>query len=73
MMSLDLVFHLSRMNLPDQIVGVVRCQNPNCISNTPEPIKSSMLVNEDSTILVKLPFFQIAITVKLTYFCPNFV
>lgn len=38
MISIDLVFHLLCMNLLDEIVGVVRCQNPNCISDTSQPI-----------------------------------
>ncbi|RLF29638.1 MAG: aspartate carbamoyltransferase regulatory subunit [Thermoplasmata archaeon] len=34
-----------RVELPDEIVGIVRCSNPTCISNSPqEPVKSKFLV-----------------------------
>jgi aspartate carbamoyltransferase regulatory subunit len=35
-----------RVSLPESIVGVVRCPNPNCISNTSEPVISRFLVQE---------------------------
>ena len=41
------------INLPNEIVGVVRCQNPNCISNTHEPIKSRMLVKVKNPVLLR--------------------
>jgi len=41
------------VDLPDEIVGVVRCQNPNCISNTQEPIKSRMLVKGKNPVLLR--------------------
>jgi len=41
------------VDLPDEIVGVVRCQNPNCISNTKEPIKSRMLVKGKNPVLLR--------------------
>lgn len=30
--------------LPSQIVGVVRCMNPNCITNTDEPVKPRFVI-----------------------------
>ena len=41
------------VDLPGEIVGVVRCQNPNCISNTVEPIKSRMLVKAKNPVLLR--------------------
>jgi aspartate carbamoyltransferase regulatory subunit len=41
------------VDLPDEIVDVVRCQNPNCISNTLEPIKSRMLVKTKNPVLLR--------------------
>jgi aspartate carbamoyltransferase regulatory subunit len=41
------------VDLPDEIVGVVRCQNPSCISNTSEPIKSRMLVKAKNPVLLR--------------------
>ena len=33
-----------QVELPDELVGIVRCSNPTCISNTREPIKSRFKV-----------------------------
>ncbi|MCD6512207.1 MAG: aspartate carbamoyltransferase regulatory subunit [Thermoplasmata archaeon] len=33
-----------RVSIPDEIVGIVRCPNPNCITNSREPIKSKFVV-----------------------------
>ncbi len=37
-----------RVQLPDEIVGIVKCSNPTCISNSKEPVESRfILVNKD--------------------------
>ncbi len=35
-----------KVELPDSLEGVVKCDNPNCISNTSEPVISRFLVNK---------------------------
>jgi len=35
-----------KVALPDSIEGLVRCANPNCISNTKEPVISKFTVNK---------------------------
>ncbi len=35
-----------RVDLPERLDGVVKCSNPNCISNTNEPVISKFLVNK---------------------------
>lgn len=35
-----------RVDLPDRLEGVVKCGNPNCISNTSEPVTSKFMVNK---------------------------
>ncbi len=35
-----------RVDLPDSLEGVMKCDNPNCISNTKEPVISKFLVNK---------------------------
>ncbi len=35
-----------RVDLPGKLVGVVKCANPNCISNTNEPVISRFIVNK---------------------------
>ena len=33
-----------RVHLPDEIVGIVRCSNPTCVSNSKEPVGSRFIV-----------------------------
>lgn len=35
-----------RVDLPDRLDGVIKCDNPNCISNTNEPVISKFMVNK---------------------------
>ncbi len=35
-----------RVDLPDRLEGVIKCANPNCISNTNEPVISKFNVNK---------------------------
>ena len=42
-----------RVNVPDEIVGIVRCPNPRCISNTREPIESRFRVISKDPIRIK--------------------
>ena len=39
-----------KVNLPDEIVGIVKCSNPTCVSNSNEPINSRFkVINKDPT------------------------
>jgi aspartate carbamoyltransferase regulatory subunit len=40
------VFEKYRVDLPDKLIGVLKCSNPNCISNTNEPVISRFTVNK---------------------------
>lgn len=41
-----------RVKLPDEIIGIVKCSNPTCISNAREPVKSRFqLVSDDPPII----------------------
>lgn len=53
------------VDLPDEIVGVVRCQNPNCISNTTEPIKSRMLVKAKNPVSLRCLFCEQPLTERI--------
>jgi len=53
------------VDLPSEIVGVVRCQNPNCISNTTEPIKSRMLVKAKNPVLLRCIFCEQPLTDRI--------
>jgi len=53
------------VDLPGEIVGVVRCQNPNCISNTIEPIKSRMLVKTKNPVLLRCLYCEQPLTDRI--------
>jgi aspartate carbamoyltransferase regulatory subunit len=37
-----------KVELPDEIIGIVKCSNPTCVSNTNEPIKNRFkVINRD--------------------------
>jgi aspartate carbamoyltransferase regulatory subunit len=37
-----------KVELPNEIIGIVRCSNPTCVSNTNEPVKSRFkVINKD--------------------------
>ncbi len=43
------VVHKFRTDRPRQVVGLIRCGNPNCISNTNEPVQSRFVVESSET------------------------
>jgi aspartate carbamoyltransferase regulatory subunit len=53
------------VDLPDEIVGVVRCQNPSCISNTKEPIESRMRVVAKNPVLLRCLYCEQPLTEKI--------
>jgi aspartate carbamoyltransferase regulatory subunit len=53
-----LVVEKHLVDLPDLIMGVVRCQNPSCISNTEEPIKSRMLVKAKNPVMLRCVYCE---------------
>jgi aspartate carbamoyltransferase regulatory subunit len=53
------------VDLPDQIIGVVRCQNPSCISNTSEPIKSRMQVKAKNPVVLRCVYCEQPITERI--------
>jgi aspartate carbamoyltransferase regulatory subunit len=53
------------VDLPDLIIGVVRCQNPSCISNTEEPIKSRMMVKAKNPVLLRCVYCEQPITERI--------
>lgn len=40
------VIEKHKVELPERLEGVVKCDNPNCISNTNEPVISKFVVNK---------------------------
>ncbi len=53
------------VDLPWEIMGVVRCQNPNCISNTQEPIKSRMIVKKKNPVLLRCVYCEQPLTERI--------
>ena len=47
------VIEKHRVVVPDEIIGIVRCPNPNCISNSKEPIKSKFIVTKRQPLRIK--------------------
>ena len=45
-----------RVALPDRAVGILKCGNPNCISNTREPVESEFLVRSKNPLRVFCKF-----------------
>ncbi len=41
-----------RVDLPDRAVGILKCANPNCISNAKEPVESEFLVRSKNPLRV---------------------
>ena len=41
------------VELPDEIVGIVSCSNPTCISNSSEPVKSRFIVEKKDPLRIK--------------------
>ena len=60
-----LVIEKHLVDLPDLIIGVVRCQNPSCISNTEEPIKSRMLVKTKNPVILRCVYCEQPITERI--------
>ena len=48
----------SQLQLNDEITGVVECSNPNCITNTNEPIENTFKVVSKEPLLLKCHFCE---------------
>ena len=46
------------VDLPPKVVGVLRCPNPNCISNQPEPLESEFEVAERRPTVLQCVFCE---------------
>ena len=42
-----------KVKLPDEVVGIVNCSNPTCVSNSKEPVKSRFIVLKKDPIQIK--------------------
>ena len=42
-----------KVKLPEEVIGIVRCSNPTCVSNSKEPVKSRFIVLKKDPIEIK--------------------
>ena len=42
-----------RVVIPEEIIGIVKCPNPNCISNSKEPIQTKFIVTGRKPLKIK--------------------
>jgi aspartate carbamoyltransferase regulatory subunit len=49
------------VDMPDLIVGVLRCPHPSCISNTNEPINSRFIVKSKNPVILRCVYCEQAI------------
>ena len=47
-----------RVKLPEEIIGIVRCSNPTCVSNSNEPIDSRFIVISEDPPHIKCYFCE---------------
>jgi aspartate carbamoyltransferase regulatory subunit len=47
-----------KVELPNEIIGIVRCSNPTCVSNANEPVKSRFKVIEKDPPRIKCYFCE---------------
>ena len=47
-----------RVTLPEEVVGIVRCENHNCISNSAEPIDSRFKVSRRDPLLLRCGYCE---------------
>jgi len=46
------------VDLPDRIVGILRCPNPNCITNQPEPVESEFEVTDRRPVVLTCAYCE---------------
>lgn len=42
-----------QVEIPNEIVGIVKCSNPTCVSNSKEPVKSRFIVTSKDPVVIK--------------------
>lgn len=52
------VLEKKRLGLPDKIEGVLSCPNPQCVTNTDEPLEASFNVREKDPVLLQCEYCE---------------
>jgi aspartate carbamoyltransferase regulatory subunit len=42
-----------RVQIPDEVIGIIQCSNPTCVSNSREPVKSRFIVLKKDPLQIK--------------------
>jgi len=45
-----------RVELPDTVIGIVKCGNPNCITNFHEPVEPKFIVESRSPVVLRCAY-----------------
>lgn len=48
----------NRVEVPDEFSGIIKCSNPNCITNKKEPVEASFLVEKKEPIRLRCNFCE---------------
>ncbi len=65
------VVQKGKIETPDSVCGIVRCINPNCITNSSEPIETRFIVTENEkrkTLVLRCVFCESVLTEDLIRF-----
>ncbi|MCD1295320.1 aspartate carbamoyltransferase regulatory subunit [Methanocella sp. CWC-04] len=54
-----------RVETPRSVVGLVRCGNPNCISNTNEPLESRFFVESEDPVRLRCSYCEFVLETEL--------
>lgn len=47
-----------RVDMPKIVGGIIRCGNPNCISNTNEPVNSKFIVESEDPVILRCSYCE---------------
>jgi aspartate carbamoyltransferase regulatory subunit len=47
-----------RVDMPKRITGLLKCGNPNCISNTNEPVRSKFVVESEDPVRLRCSYCE---------------
>jgi aspartate carbamoyltransferase regulatory subunit len=47
-----------RVDMPKAVIGLIKCGNPNCISNTNEPVSSKFFVESEDPVLLRCSYCE---------------
>ena len=47
-----------RVDMPGKITGLLKCGNPNCISNTNEPVRSRFVVESEEPVRLRCSYCE---------------